>query len=302
MSTQQNPKMIGTVSKKGVMSREMKDKMMAAFKLYDCDKNGKISPNDFYKRLSAIGQKTSFSEVEQMILDHDRDGDKELNFMEFCGFYEDLGAGMGKGKSNKDTKKVKREKSREEEIREVFDLYDYDQNDFVGIDDFYQVTNATGVEVTREDAEQIILKYDKDKDRELNFEEFCDLYDHFNDILTKLKKKMEQREKGIKDKPKEDSDEDIEDEDRVVKAFKFFDKKINKKITGKLTNKDFRHILQDFFYKFSPKFVDALFEASNLKDDGYVDYREFVSYWRKHEDRRDSLREAIEFAQTGGDL
>lgn len=69
-----------------------------------------------------------------------------------------------------------------------------------------------------------------------------------------------------------------DDEDPVIKAFRFFDK--DKK--GKIKNKEFRYIITNIGEVFSKGECDLLFKESDLKDDdGEFDYTDFVQFWRK---------------------
>ena len=71
-------------------------------------------------------------------------------------------------------------------------------------------------------------------------------------------------------------DEEVDDEDIVIRAFQTFDKND----TGSISCQEFRHILCALGDKFSTEECDEIFKEADLDCDGILHYREFVEFWR----------------------
>jgi len=61
------------------------DDVQQAFRLFDQDKDGFISPAELRAVLASLGEKVSDSELADIIRDADKDKDGKLNFQEFVG-------------------------------------------------------------------------------------------------------------------------------------------------------------------------------------------------------------------------
>ncbi|KAJ4838587.1 hypothetical protein Tsubulata_007083 [Turnera subulata] len=71
-----------------LMARKMKEneadeELREAFKVFDKDQDGYISPNELKHVMINIGEHPTDEELEQMIRDADLDGDGQVNFEEF---------------------------------------------------------------------------------------------------------------------------------------------------------------------------------------------------------------------------
>ncbi|XWS64694.1 hypothetical protein CRYUN_Cryun05aG0025300 [Craigia yunnanensis] len=71
-----------------LMARKMKeveaeDELKEAFRVFDQDQDGYISPNELRQVMIHIGEKVTDEELEQMIREADLDGDGQVNFEEF---------------------------------------------------------------------------------------------------------------------------------------------------------------------------------------------------------------------------
>ena len=87
-----------------------------------------------------------------------------------------------------------------------------------------------------------------------------------------------QRNQKDKSTPKKSNvPEDISD-DPVIQAFRDFDKNDD----GKITNQEFKYILTHVGdNKFSDKEAEELFKECELKEDGELQYEDFVLLWKK---------------------
>ena len=144
-----------------------------------------------------------------------------------------------------------------EEYREAFNLFDKDGSGSISPDEFIKVLKNLGQKVTKDEARKICEELDQDGSGSVEFEEFVS-------YMKKIKAQDE---------------EQVDEEDPVVKAFKTFDK--NK--DGTISIEEFRFILcrlGDEKDRFSQDECDEIFREADLNRDGSLDYKEFVKYWR----------------------
>ncbi|KAJ0981612.1 hypothetical protein J5N97_009867 [Dioscorea zingiberensis] len=66
-----------------VKETDAEDELREAFKVFDKDQNGYISPTELRNVMMNLGEKLSDEEVEQMIKEADLDGDGQVNYEEF---------------------------------------------------------------------------------------------------------------------------------------------------------------------------------------------------------------------------
>ncbi|XVF31146.1 hypothetical protein REPUB_Repub16aG0120500 [Reevesia pubescens] len=71
-----------------LMARKMKEaeaeeELKEAFRVFDKDQDGYISPNELMQVMINIGEKLTDEELEQMIREADLDGDGQVNYEEF---------------------------------------------------------------------------------------------------------------------------------------------------------------------------------------------------------------------------
>ncbi|KAK9215194.1 hypothetical protein WN944_007197 [Citrus x changshan-huyou] len=72
-----------------LMARKMKEneaqeELKEAFKVFDKDQDGYISPNELRHVMMNIGEKVTDEELEQMVREADLDGDGQINYEEFA--------------------------------------------------------------------------------------------------------------------------------------------------------------------------------------------------------------------------
>ena len=139
------------------------------------------------------------------------------------------------------------------EYKEAFDMFDKDHSGGISIDEISKIMKNFGNPMSKAEIKEMIKDLDVSGDGELDFEEFVTL--------------MEKQVAEV-----EDDDEDI-----VLKAFKSFDRDQS----GFITNAEFRYILTKLGEKFSDAEVDLLFKECDLDEDGKLDYKEFISFWRR---------------------
>ena len=66
-----------------ILSRDPKDEILKAFRLFDDDETGKISFKNLKRVAKELGENMTDEELQEMIDEADRDGDGEINQDEF---------------------------------------------------------------------------------------------------------------------------------------------------------------------------------------------------------------------------
>ena len=140
------------------------------------------------------------------------------------------------------------------EYKESFDMFDRNKKGKITINDITKIMKNFGYPLSKDEAKKMVSSVDSSGDGEVDFEEFVML--------------MEKHIHNISDDP-------------VLQAFRDFDKNDD----GKITNHEFRYILTHIGdNKFSEKDVDELFKECEIKDEGELEYENFIMFWRKQMD------------------
>ena len=140
------------------------------------------------------------------------------------------------------------------EYKESFDMFDRNKKGKITINDITKIMKNFGYPLSKDEAKKMVSSVDSSGDGEVDFEEFVML--------------MEKHIHNISDDP-------------VLQAFRDFDKNDD----GKITNHEFRCILTHVGdNKFSDKDVDELFKECEIKDEGELEYENFIMFWRKQMD------------------
>jgi calmodulin len=138
-------------------------------------------------------------------------------------------------------------------FKQAFDMFDKEGNGTISVDELYQAFKNLGNDFTFEQVEEMVREIDADGSGEIDFEEFLSLIKKVN----------------------EDNNE-IDEEDAVIRAFRTFDKDRN----GYLDCREFRYILTRLGDRFTDQEVDEIFKEADLNHDGRIQYEEFVSFWK----------------------
>ena len=152
------------------------------------------------------------------------------------------------------SKKLDTPEDKVAEYKESFDMFDRNKKGKITINDITKIMKNFGSPLSKDEAKKMVSSVDSSGDGEVDFEEFVML--------------MEKHIHNISDDP-------------VLQAFRDFDKNDD----GKITNHEFRYILTHVGdNKFSDKDVDELFKECEIKDEGELEYENFIMFWRKQMD------------------
>jgi calmodulin len=131
-----------------------------AFNLFDTDKDGFLKPKDFLKVLDQVGIKLNEANMKEMMnsLSSNENGNN-ISIKDFVAFV------------NSRMKNVESE----EEILEMFKIFDKKGSGKVSIGDIRSVLEDIDEPVSQQELEDLMITWDKNKDGYLDFAEFKEM-------------------------------------------------------------------------------------------------------------------------------
>ena len=128
-----------------------------AFNLFDGGKKGKLKQDDFIKVFKQMGIKLSDENMKEMMSSFD--SEEDINITNFVSFI------------NKRMKNIESE----EEILEVFKIFDKRGSGKVSIGDIRSVLDDIDESISQQELEDLMDTWDKDKDGYLDYLEFKEM-------------------------------------------------------------------------------------------------------------------------------
>ena len=138
------------------LSNDQIDELKEAFIVYDTDGDGAINSKELGYVLRTLGQNPTETELEDILLDADDDGNGTLDFTEFLFMME---ARM-------------KEIDHEAEMMSVFKVYDRDGNGTISADELKYMMMQLSEPLTDAEVDEFIRVADVDNDGQIDFEEF----------------------------------------------------------------------------------------------------------------------------------
>ena len=132
--------------------------------------------------------------------------------------------------------------NKEEFWREMFVLFDKEDNNFLTLDELKKYLQAVGVLITNKELYKMLEEFDPEKKRQFTFEK---IWTNFKDCKV------------------------ISDED-IVEAFKAFDK------NGKISKEELKYVMTNLGDKIKEEDADKLLSNFQVDDQGNLDYKEFL--------------------------
>ena len=149
--------------------------------------------------------------------------------------------GSKPGKSSK-----KGDKPEEDARRTIFDKYDTNKSGTLSAEEIQkgleELSGDFEISPTREEVDAIIAAIDKNDDKELNFKEFCELYDQI-------------KESG----------------DSIREQFNFFDKDGS----GTISKKELKQAMKELNENISKTELKRMLKDTDVDGDGEVNFEEF---------------------------
>lgn len=146
------------VKKDPVITDEQIKLYQDVFRRFDKDKNGTISVDNLEKVMRALGQEITQDDVKAMIREYDRSANGFIHYMDFMEIMARRGD--------------QTEVMTEDELAEVFSVFDMDGCGKITANDLREAMAALGNSITEEEAVDLISKADTDEDGMVNVADF----------------------------------------------------------------------------------------------------------------------------------
>ncbi|GMH00286.1 hypothetical protein Nepgr_002125 [Nepenthes gracilis] len=130
--------------------------LIEAFRAFDSDNDGKITADELGGIMGSLGYNLSEQEVRAMLQQGDKNDDGQLSLSEFLEINtKDMELG-----------------SLAAVLKSVFDAFDADEDSPITGDEFHQVVQEMGIELSLEDCRDLIASMDDDGDGAITLEDF----------------------------------------------------------------------------------------------------------------------------------
>ena len=136
--------------------------------------------------------------------------------------------------------------NKEKEFKNIFDKYDSNKDGNVNSDELANILKAININVSDEEIKEIIEEIELEGNNEINFENFVSI--------------VNRREK------------DVDTEEEVLNALKFFDKEGN----GLININDLKNIMINISKNLSEAEINDMLKEADLDMDGFINYEEFI--------------------------
>ena len=135
------------------LTQEQIDDFKGVFEMFDVDNDKSISVKELSTIMRQLGQNPTDEEVAKMMEDADTSGDGEIDFFEFCNLM---------------AKRIK-QTDHDEELIEVFNLFDKNGDKCISASDLREVFVELGHEISEDECKLLVRLHDTDGDGKLNF-------------------------------------------------------------------------------------------------------------------------------------
>ena len=136
-----------------------------------------------------------------------------------------------------------KEPDKEEFWKEMFVLFDKQDNNYLTLDKLKKYLQAVGVLITNKELYKMLEEFDPEKKRQFSFEQ---IWNNFKDckVITN---------------------------DEIIEAFKAFDK------NGKISKEELKYVMTNLGDKIKDEVADKLLSNFQVDDQGNLDYKAFLN-------------------------
>ena len=132
------------------------------------------------------------------------------------------------------------------EYKSVFDLNDNNKDGNVTLVELANILKSINISSSDEEIKEIIMELELEGNDEINFENFVSIVNR--------------------------RDKDVDNEEEVIKAFKFFDKEGN----GLININELKNIMLSVGNNISEEELNDMLKEADIDMDGYINYEEFI--------------------------
>ncbi|XP_052105260.1 calmodulin-like isoform X2 [Mytilus californianus] len=126
------------------------------FKHFNKKKDKKLSSKDLGLLMRAFNQSPTEAELQDIIKEIDQRGNEGIDYEEFLELLSD----------------AMKQQCTDDDYKDVFNVYDSDGNGIISSDEFRAAMNSMGENLSKEEAEEMIMEADSDGDGHIDLAEF----------------------------------------------------------------------------------------------------------------------------------
>lgn len=260
-----------------------------AFGLFDKNKDGRISREEFRSAMNNMGIKLVNPEIDSILRSIDSDGDGGIDYREFIKKLQIYGAQSVSEEQQILNTIYESITKLGYSLHEVFQIFDRDSDGLINRQDLMDSFNNFGLGLTVVQIEKILKLIDSNKDGSIEFKEFEKVFERELDLKKYGKKNLKLDWK----------DELFSKISNAVKtygldmseAFASFDKNHD----GRISKSEFTQVFREMGVNLTREQLDELWNSMNSDRDGFVSYVEFVNQF-KSSNREQETQAIIEEA------
>ncbi|XP_064622997.1 neo-calmodulin-like isoform X2 [Lineus longissimus] len=128
-----------------------------AFNLFDLDHNGRITVSELGTVMRMLGQNPTENDLEDMIVEHDLDGNGTIEFNEFSVMMD---------------KRKEEVPDPQQHLRDAFKVFDRNGDGLISAAELRHAMTNLGEKLTDEEVDEMIREADIDGDNHINYNEF----------------------------------------------------------------------------------------------------------------------------------
>jgi calcium-binding protein CML len=244
-----------------------------AFGLFDKNKDGRISRDEFRSALNNMGIKLNGAELDSVIRSVDTDNDGGIKYKEFIKKLQVYGANCVSEEQQILNSVYENIKKLGYSLDEVFQIFDRDSDGVINRQDLMDSFNNFGLGLSASDIQKIMKLIDSNRDGAIEMNEFRRVFERELEIKDQTK--------GFKLNWKDELFNKINNAVKTYgldlsEAFASFDKNHD----GRISKSEFIDVFREMGVSLTKDQTDELWNSMNSDRDGFISYVEFVSQFR----------------------
>ena len=244
-----------------------------AFGIFDKNKDGKISREEFRSAMNNMGIKISVPELDSIIRSIDSDQDGNIKYKEFIKKLQIYGATCVTEEQQILNTVYESIKKLGYSLDEVFQIFDRDSDGVINRQDLMDSFNNFGLGLSAVEIQKIMKLIDSNKDGCIEMAEFKRVFERELDLKD--------GKKSIKLNWKDELFSKINNAVKTYgldlsEAFAAFDKNHD----GRISKREFIDVFREMGVNLTKEQTDELWNSMNSDRDGFISYVEFVAQFR----------------------
>lgn len=245
----------------------------SAFGLFDKNKDGSISREEFRSAMNNMGIKLTGPELDSVMRSIDTDQDGGIKYKEFIKKLQIYGAQCVTEEQQILNTVYESIKKLGYSLYEVFQIFDRDNDGQINRQDLIDSFNNFGLGLTVSQIEKILKLIDSNRDGAIEFSEFNRVFERELDLKSEKKTmKLNWKDELFNKINHAVSTYGLD----LSEAFASFDKNHD----GRISKTELIDVFREMNVNLTKAQIDELWNSMNSDRDGYISYVEFISQFK----------------------